>query len=178
MNIVILGPQGSGKGTQAKLLAEKFGLFYFESGEFLREIAEKRIDVKKILDSGKLVPEVELTSYISAYLDEKQIYDNIIFDGFPRTIEQYKFFEKWLKEKNIGINLVIVLEVSEKTTLERLAKRDREDDTAIAIKTRLEVYKKETMPLVAELKKETKVMEIDGERTVQEIFEDICKKLA
>src|SRR5258708_29010539 len=122
MNIVILGPQGSGKGTQAKLLAEKFGLFYFEAGEFLRQLADKRDDIKKILDSGKLVPEIELTSYVSAFFDEKQVYNNIIFDGFPRTIEQYVFFKNWLKEKNIGINLVIVLIVSEKTTLERLAK--------------------------------------------------------
>src|SRR5260221_12239910 len=177
MNIVILGPQGSGKGTQAKLLAEKFEFFYFEAGEFLRELADKRDDVKKILDSGKLVPEVELTSYISAFFDEKQVYNNIIFDGFPRTIEQYKFFEKWLKEKNVDINLVIVLIVSEKTTLVRLAKRNREDDREEAIKQRLEIYKKETMPLIEELKKDTKDVEIDGERTVQEIFKDICKKL-
>src|SRR5258708_1475540 len=145
MNIVILGPQGSGKGTQAKLLAQKFGLFYFESGEFLREISLKNDKVREVLDKGELVNEKELTSYITAYLDEKQIYNNIIFDGFPRTIGQYKFFSEWLEEKKVGINLVIILEVSEETTLARLAKRDREDDTNGAIKIRLEVYKKETV---------------------------------
>src|SRR6266849_2461293 len=149
MNILILGPQGSGKGTQARLIAEKFNLFYFEAGEFLRNLAAKNPDVKKILDSGQLVPEIELTSYISAFFDEKGIWNNIIFDGFPRTIDQYNFFGKWLKEKNAAINTIIVLEVSGKVTLERLAKRKREDDSPEVINKRLEVYKNETLQLIS-----------------------------
>lgn len=169
MNILLLGPQGSGKGTQARLLAQKFGLFYFEAGEFLRELAVKNNDVKRILDSGKLVPEVELTSYIAAFFDEQGIWNNILFDGFPRSTEQYLFFKKWLKEKNIRIDLVVILEVSERVTLERLTKRAREDDTTDAIKTRLALYKKETVPLIDELRKDTKVILVDGERTVEAI---------
>ena len=177
MNVLILGPQGSGKGTQAKLVAHKFGFFYFEAGEFLREIALKNEKLRQVMDKGELVDEKELASYITAYFDEKQIYDNIIFDGFPREVVQYNFFKDWLKEKEIKIDVAIVLVVSEETTLKRLSLRAREDDTPFAIKQRLALYEKETMPLIEEIRKDTKVLEIDGERTVEEIFKDICKKL-
>src|SRR5258708_343721 len=170
MNILFLGPIGSGKGTQAKLLSEKLNYFYFESGEFLRQLALKNEVVKSILDKGELVPSKEFSSYVSAFLDEKELYDNIIFDGFPRDITEYNFFKNWLEEKQIKIDFAIVLMVSYETTLKRLALRKREDDTKGAIEERLEVYKKETLPLIVELKKNTKVIEIDGERKVQEIF--------
>lgn len=175
MNILILGPQGSGKGTQAKLLAEKFNFFYFEAGEFLRELAKNNEVVKKILDKGELVPGDELTSYISAFFDEKEIYENIIFDGFPRSFGQYEFFKKWLDEKEMAIDLALLLKVSEETSIQRLTLRKREDDTVNIIKKRLEFYKKETMPLIEDLKKETQVIEIDGERTVNEIQEELVK---
>jgi adenylate kinase len=173
MNIVILGPQGSGKGTQAKLLAEKFDFLYFESGEFLRELALKNETLRQTMDKGKLVPSNELASYIESYLDQKQIYDNIIFDGFPRELAQYEFFKNWLRDKDVKFDLVIVLLVSEETTLKRLMLRKREDDTEEAIKKRLELYTKETVPLIEALKKETNVVEIDGERSVEEIQKDL-----
>ncbi len=173
MNTVILGPQGSGKGTQAKLLTEKFGFYYFESGEFLRELATKNNVVRQMMDRGELVPSEELASYISAYLDEKEIYDNILFDGFPRELEQYVFFKNWLADKNLKINLVIVLEISKEVTVERLLKRGREDDTKDAIEKRLELYNQETKPLIASFEKETKVVKVDGERTIEAIQKDL-----
>lgn len=177
MNVVILGPQGSGKGTQAKLLVEKYNYFYFESGEFLREIALKNEVLRRIMDEGKLVPSEEFVAYTEAYFDEKQIYDNILFDGFPRQVEQYRIFKKWLMTRKIKFDLVFVLEISEKTTLQRLTLRKREDDTPDVIKERLALYTEETTPLIEELEKETKVIHIDGERSVEAIFKDICTKL-
>ena len=123
MNILLIGPSGSGKGTQARILIEKFDLFYFESGAYLRRMAETHPDLKKTLDSGKIVPDKEFTSYLAAYLDEQNLYDNILFDGFPRTVSQYEFFRSWLKDRHVKINLVIVLTVSEKVTIERLSAR-------------------------------------------------------
>lgn len=202
MNILLLGPQGSGKGTQARLLCEKYGFFYFESGAYLRKIAQTNSEVKKFLAEGKLVPDKELTSYLTAFLDQENLYDDIIFDGFPRTLGQYSFWKNWLLDKNVKLDLVIILEIDEEETIKRLAARrldpetgniynlitdlppsdvdqsklvQRDDDKPEAIKTRLRLYRESTEPLIAELKKEAKVVEINGERPVEEIFSDLVK---
>lgn len=200
MNILILGPQGSGKGTQARLLVEKFGFFYFESGAYLRRIAENNPELKKYLTEGKLVPDEEMTSYLSAFFDEKNLYDDIIFDGFPRTLSQYNFWKSWLTDRKIKLDLVIVLEISEEETIKRLSARrvdpetgqiynlitdspppgvdknklvQRDDDRLDAIKKRISLYRERTMPLIAELRKDIKVIELDGERPVEIIFKEI-----
>ena len=200
MNILLIGPQGSGKGTQARLLTEKYGFYYFESGEFLRKVAEKNEDLKKSLAEGKLVPDREMTSYLTAFLDERNLYDNIIFDGFPRTVDQYEFLKKWLADKKVCLDLVIVLTISENESIKRLSARrldpttgkiynlvtepppagvdeskliQRDDDKPEAIRKRLTLYHEKTEPLITELKKDTKVVEIDGERLVGVIAKEI-----
>lgn len=200
MNIILFGPQGSGKGTQARLLCEKFGFFYFESGAYLRKIAEKYPEVGKTMAEGKLVPDKEMTSYLTAYLDQEGLYDNILFDGFPRTPDQYSFLKVWLDQKNVQIDLAIVLEISESETLRRLSGRrldpetgkiynlvtdpppadidinkltQREDDKPEAIKKRLELYKTRTEVLISEVSKDSKVVRINGERSIEEINNEI-----
>lgn len=200
MNILFLGPQGSGKGTQARFLTEKYGFFYFESGAYLRRIAETNDDLKKSLAEGKLVPDEEMTSYLTAFLDKENLYDDIIFDGFPRTLPQYNFLKNWLTQKKVTLNLVIVLNINEDETIRRLSARrqdpqtgkiynlitdpppseinlntliQREDDKPDAIKVRLNLYKERTEPLIDELKKDTKVVEVDGARPILEIQKDI-----
>lgn len=175
MNIILFGPQGSGKGTQAELLCEKYGFFYFESGAYLRRIAESNEELRKALDDGQLVPDIEFTSYLKAFFDEKNLYDDIIFDGFPRTLEQYKFLKIWLDEKQMKIDLAIVLEIGEEETIKRLLLRKREDDTPEAIKKRLELYHKRTEVLIGEISKDTKVIKINGERSVEDIQEDLVE---
>ena len=204
MNILFLGPQGSGKGTQARLLAEKHGFFYFDNGSFLRGLAEKNEVVKKTLNEGKLVPVQEMVSYIEAFFDEKEMWDDIIFDGFPRTVEQYEFFKNWLKEKSVKLDLAFVLNLSEESTVKRLEARrmdpvsgkiynlvtdkppkdvdtnklvQRADDKPEAIKKRLAIYREMTMPLIEELKKDVKVVEIDGEQSINKIEERIEKEV-
>lgn len=184
MNILLMGPQGSGKGTQAKLLTEKFGFFYFETGGFLREMASKNEVLKKIMDEGNLVPDEEMCSYIQSYFDEKNIYDQILFDGFPRDLEQYNFLKHWLRDKNVKLDAVIVLEISKKETMKRLTLRKqiegRGDDNVHAIEKRLALYHARTEKLIGEIEHEVKVFKVDGERSIEDIAEDlvqIVKKL-
>jgi adenylate kinase len=129
MNILLIGPQGSGKGTQARILLEKFGFFYFESGEFLRKVANDNEELKKALSQGQLVPDREMISYLTAFFDQKNMYDGIIFDGFPRTEPQYQFWKKWLTDKQIKLDLTIVLEISEAETVRRLTARRKDPVT-------------------------------------------------
>lgn len=202
MNILLIGPQGSGKGTQARLLVEKLGFYYFESGGFLREIAKKNDKVKDMLAGGNFVPDEEMVSYVTADLDEKGIYDNILFDGFPRSITQYDFLKSWMSQKQVAIDLALVLTISEEETIRRLSARrqdpvtgkiynlitdppsadvgansltQRDDDKPEAIKKRLGWYKEQVAPLITKLKEEIKVVEIDGERPIEEIQGDLVK---
>ncbi|MFZ3301833.1 MAG: nucleoside monophosphate kinase [Microgenomates group bacterium] len=202
MNIILFGPQGSGKGTQARLLCDKFGFSYFESGAYLRRLAETHPEMGEIMNSGKLVPDEEFTSYLTAYLDQENLYDNIIFDGFPRTVEQYRFLKIWLNKKQVKIDLAIVLEISESETLKRLGARrqdpvtgkiynlvtdlppkevdvntlvQRDDDKPEAIKKRLELYHARTEPLISEIENDSKVFRVNGERSIDEIQNDLEK---
>jgi len=201
MNISLFGPQGSGKGTQARLLCERFGFFYFESGAYLRKIGEKYPSIKKSMDEGKLVPDIEFTSYLTAYLDDQSLYDGIVFDGFPRTLDQYKFLRNWLTDKEVKIDLAIIIKVGEEESVKRLSARlldpetgniynliteppppgvdvskltHRSDDMPDAIKRRLGLYHEFTEPLIKELSAETKVVEINGERSVMEVQNEIA----
>lgn len=202
MNILLIGPQGSGKGTQARVLLEKFGFFYFESGEFLRKVANNNEELKKALSEGQLVPDREMTSYLTAFFDEKNMYDDIIFDGFPRTESQYNFWKNWLTDKVVKLDLAIVLEISEAETIRRLTARrkdpetgaiynlvtdpppadvdlskliQREDDKPEAIKMRLANYRQRTEPLIKTLESDMEVIEVNGERPIEEISADIVK---
>lgn len=177
MNIILMGPQGSGKGTQAKLLAKKFGFYYFEGGSFLRNLAKTNKHLKEIMDSGKLVPDAEMCSYVTAYLDEHGIFSNILFDGFPRTYYQYSVLKKWLSKRRVKIDLILILEISDKEGLKRLQKRakieGRSDDTLESIQKRLKLYHSLTEKLIEEIKYETPIIKVNGERSIEDIFEDL-----
>ncbi len=184
------------------MLTAKFNFFYFESGAYLRKIAEHNEEIRKMLAEGKLVPDREMTSYLTAFLDQNNLYDDVVFDGFPRTLPQYEFLRSWLRQKKVRLDLVLVLEISKEETVRRLSARridpetgkiynlitdkppadvdvrglvQREDDKPEAIEKRLDLYKKQTEPLILELRKDSKVVEIDGERSIETIAEDLEK---
>lgn len=124
MNIVLLGAPASGKGTQAQLLSEKLNLFHFQTGELSRDLAEKNKRIKEIVDSGKLIPEEEMTMYALDYLtNTKPDYKNILFEGFPRFISQYEALEKFLNVKGDDIDNVISLDIDEDEAIKRLSSR-------------------------------------------------------
>ena len=183
MNIILLGLPGSGKGTQARLLAESLKHFYFESGDFSREMAKTNPRIKEIVEKGELIPEEEMTKYVSEYLEANiKDFGSIVFDGYPRFITQYQFLSGWLEEKNFGIDKVIVLNVNEAEIIKRLSARrtcikcdrvynlitnpppqdkcecggeiiQREDDKPEAIKERFEWYKNNTFLMIEYVKK-------------------------
>jgi adenylate kinase len=206
MNIVILGPPGSGKGTQARLLSEALNLFYFESGRFSRELAKENSRIRKIIKKGELIPEKEMTSYVSEYI-EKMAPDaqNIIFDGYPRFVTQFKFLVRWLKERKSRIDKVFLLRVSEKEVVRRLSARrrddetgkiynlitnpppksvpkarliQREDDKPKVIKERLKEYSRNTLPMIDYVKRESILEVIDGERPIDVIHRDIISRVS
>lgn len=208
MNLIILGPQGSGKGTQAKLIAKRLTLFYFEIGDYLRELAETDSRIDEIVNKkGVLLPDEEIFSYVSKYLAKNDSdLKNFIFDGYPRSVKQYQLLKDWLQEKGSVIDKVILLNISEEESLKRLSARricedcgnlynlitkpppkgvcecggkliQREDDQPDAIKKRLAEYQKQTMPVIDQFRKEGILLEIDGERPIKTIHDDILKKL-
>lgn len=206
MNIVILGPQGSGKGTQAELLAQKFGLFHMESGQMLREMTKTNKRIADMINNGVLVPDEEALGYIETHLQEhNKNFDNIIFDGYPRTVSQYTLLKNWAQGKGHPLVKLLVLSIPEEETIKRLSARrtcekcgrvynlitnppknegvcecggalvQREDDKPATIQKRLAIYHERTMPIIEEARKDAILAEVDGLRPIQKIFEDLVK---
>jgi len=184
MNLIILGPQGSGKGTQAKLLAEKFGLKHIASGDLLRTEAESGSEkgeiIAKILATGELMPfETVLEVTEPAFLSSSS---GFILDGTPREVSQAEYLDSFLKEHKINIDKVILLDIPKEESLSRLAKRaeieHRADDTPEAINARLSLYEENTLPVVEYYRRQGKLLVIDGTPDIQTIFQNIVTKLA
>ena len=205
MNIIILGTSGSGKGTQAKLLCGKLGLNYVSMGDILRAAAKNRVDIDETINKkGELVPDEITYSVLRDYLESKNIVDNILFDGYPRSARQYNFLKTWLTKKGKQFDLALLLEISDKEAIRRLSARRidrktgeiynlitdpppeklskgnlfiRDDDKPNAIKKRLQWYKDTTNPLIKILKKDGILIKIDGERPIDTIFVDIMRQI-
>jgi len=207
MNIIILGPQGSGKGTQADILSEKFGFTHIESGKILRAKAQTNPKIRQMLNNGLLVPDMETIEYIDEELvKNNKSYDNIIFDGYPRKIKQYELLKKWLEKKGFDIDKVIYLYISDGESINRLSSRrtcdkcgrvynlitnlppgencecggklyQREDDTPETIKKRLELFHESTEPILDIAETEGILLRVDGERPIEEISEEIIRLL-
>lgn len=183
MNLIILGPQGSGKGTQAKLIAEKFGLTHISTGDLLRKEIESGSEfgqeIKKITDSGDLVSDEILFSVLEkAPLKSGQ---GFILDGTPRNLYQAQALEKVFQKIGLSLDKVIFINIPYDISVQRMLKRaeieHRTDDTLDAIKKRLQVYKDETEPVVDYYRQQGKVIDIDGTPDIDTIFKDICAKL-
>jgi len=124
MNIILLGAPGSGKGTQAELIVDKYKLYHFQTGQLARDIAKKDARIKEIIDSGKLIPHEEMTMYAIDFLSKnvKEMTD-ILFEGFPRFIPQYEALEDFLKTKGDDIDAVISLDINEEEVIKRVSSR-------------------------------------------------------
>jgi adenylate kinase len=214
MNIIILGPQGSGKGTQAQNLSQKFDLEHIDMGKFLREVAKRDTPLgKEIYDiqnvTKTLVPARILEEVFTIKLNDIEREKGIAFDGFPRNIEQTEYFEKTMKEFGRQTDKVFYIRLSEKESLERISKRrvcvqckkvfifgkdiknndekcdqcggkiiQRIDDSEEGVKKRLDVFKKETIPVIEYYKKQEKLIEIDGDQDIEKVFLDIVNSIS
>lgn len=183
MNLIILGPQGSGKGTQAKLIAEKFGITHVSSGALLREFAkgdsEKAKLVADLLTTGALLPfDMVLEVAEPVIVGAKS---GFILDGTPRDLMQAEYLDWYLGERKLVIDKVILLDIPREVSLQRLAKRaeteKRSDDTPQAIDERLKLYHDETLPVIDYYRKQGKLIEVDGTPDIDTIFADIVSKL-
>ena len=182
---MIFGPPGAGKGTQSKKIIEKYGLKHISTGELLRaEIAsgsELGERIKAIIDKGKLISDELITDILTNELENLGDVPGVIFDGYPRTVNQAEILDRILADWGTEVSVMIDLEVEEEELVKRLLKRaeimGRSDDTIDVIKKRLQVYHKKTEPVIDYYKKTGKYKGIEGSGTIDEIFARIDKVL-
>lgn len=185
MNILLLGPQGSGKGTQAKRIAADYAVAHIATGDMLRAAIGAQTELGKrvqpILEVGGLVPDALMIELIRERLDSEDAAQGFILDGFPRTMPQASALDDMLREIRRELSVVFALQLSDDECFARLSKRaqveGRADDTPEAIRTRLELYHRETEPLVEHYRTQGNLVGIHGGRSVDSVFAEIQEAL-
>ena len=207
LNLVILGPQGSGKGTQAKLLAEKFGIAHISTGEIFRSATADGSalgqEAKKYMDAGNLVPDDIVIGLVKEVLASPKASNGFILDGFPRNLKQYRDMRDFWAQNGSGELQFIFVELSEDEAVNRIAKRficanceeiyignpgvcrkcgsseliQRTDETPEAVRQRLRLFNTETMPMVNAIEKDGELIRVNGAPPISEVNGEILIKL-
>ena len=172
MRVVLLGPPGAGKGTQAQKLAEKLEIPQISTGELFRRNIDKGttlgLEAKRYLDAGDLVPSDLTNQLVDERLTDADAAKGFILDGYPRSLEQAKALHEMLERRGTDIDAVLEFRVSQDQLLQRLRGRGRADDTDDVILNRMKVYRDETAPLLEYYSGELKTVDAIG--TVDEVF--------
>ncbi len=211
MNIILLGPPGAGKGTQAKKISDYFSLPHISTGDILRENISNNtslgLKAKSYMSRGELVPDELLITIVKERLSRKDCSEGFMLDGYPRTIPQADALQMILTESGKKVDAVLNISVGDEELVKRLSGRrmckcgasyhvsfnppkkdgvcdackeklyQRDDDKAEAVRNRLDVYKKQTQPLIDYYDKKGVLRTIDGENDIPRIFEDIKEVL-
>jgi adenylate kinase len=208
LKIILLGPPGAGKGTQAKLISEKYSIPHISTGDIFRKnISEKTplgVKAKSYMDKGQLVPDELTIDLVKDRLQQEDCKNGFLLDGFPRTVAQAEALDKFLHEHNQNINAALLIDVPQEYILERMTGRrvcnscgasyhvkfnpskiqgkcdvcgseliQRKDDSEETVTERLDVYSKQTQPLIQYYSEEKVLSTIDGTREIKEVFENI-----
>ena len=192
MRLILLGPPGAGKGTQAQRLVQKYGIVQLSTGEMLRAAVAAQTPVglqaKDIMASGALVPDEIVIGIISDRLDQPDMKNGFILDGFPRTVPQAAALDELLKKKHIKLDAVVELRVNESALLNRVETRVAEmrargeevriDDTPEVLSKRLANYRTQTEPLIYYYSERRKLLTVDGMMTIEHVTREINRILA
>lgn len=186
MRLVLFGPPGSGKGTQAELLAEKLGVPTISTGSIFRAIVaeggERAEEIASYIHHGKFVPDEVVNELVSDRLDEPDTENGFLLDGYPRTLHQLETLEEMLEERGTPLDHAVLLSVPDELIVDRILKRaqieGRVDDTEEVITTRLQVYKAQTEPLEKAYADLGIVEKVDGTGTIDEVQERLLKVLS
>jgi len=192
MRLILLGPPGSGKGTQAQRLVQRYGIVQLSTGDMLRAAvaAQTPVGVKAqhIMASGGLVPDEVVVGIISDRLDQPDAVNGFILDGFPRTVPQAEALDELLKKKQMRLDAVIELRVNESALLQRVETRAAEtrargeevrvDDTPEVLAKRLASYRAQTEPLILYYSERRKLLTVDGMMTIEHVTKEIDRILS
>ncbi|WP_020592325.1 adenylate kinase [Kiloniella laminariae] len=186
MNIILFGPPGAGKGTQAEILVEKHGIVQLSTGDMLRaavaagtELGQK---AKSVMDAGQLVDDDLIIGIISDRIDEADCKNGFILDGFPRTVAQAEGLDKMLVEKGLKLDKIIEIVVDEKILFDRIETRAqatpeaqrRADDNAETLKKRLSVYHAQTAPVLPYYAAKGVLNKVDGMKSIDDVANQIA----
>ena len=175
--LIFLGPPGAGKGTQAQVLSELFSIPHISTGDILRAAVKEQTTLGQraqgYMDKGELVPDELILDLIRERLSQSDTSNGWILDGFPRNVSQAEFLDKLLEELSLSADVVLNLEVPDETLIERLLARKRKDDNESTIRRRLEVYRQDTVPVIAHYTARGLLKAVNGNSTMEEVTKSL-----
>ena len=179
--LIVLGPQGSGKGTQVELLSKQFNIPSVSAGELLRSTIAKQSELGKkigaLLDQGILVTIDLWEKVIGEYIDQADLSNGYILEGVLRTLEQVERFNQILDARHLEQPWVLEIKLDDETATKRLLLRGRHDDTEAAIRTRLEWSRNEVQPVIDYYKQKDQLVSVDGNQSIEQVHADIVAGL-
>ena len=188
INIVLFGPPGAGKGTQATRIRETYGLAHLSTGDMLREAVAAGTEIgkqaKAIMDAGKLVSDEVICGVVADRIEQPDCAKGFILDGFPRTVPQAHALDELLARKGKAIDVVLLIAVDDEALVERIERRNQEsggarsDDNVETLKSRLKVYYEQTEPVLPVYREKGLIREIDGMQSIDQVTSQIEQVLS